>query len=835
MKKLFTLFFVLSLACSAFAGYYFDGTLVYEVYAAGTNRYAYVVNPREYPSSTLTSPITTYTGNIVIPDSICTNEECSGAYEVRYIKQGAFKNSNRVTSVSLPKYLLEIQDSAFYSNSFLTSITMRSGGVGLSKVGKHAFYNCNHMTVCNLYFNANAYIDKCAFYWCKELTSFDLTNIKEINDSAFVYCETLTSVTFDSNTFDGNIPDWCFCECSALKTVNYQGNKLFKIGENSFRYCTDLQTINANVSRIYAAGLSDCINLKSITLAQDAIIKNAALSGCIKLTEIKNFDKCGNTTLEGYEFTNCHSLKSLSLPSGLESIKQTSFFNCSGLKTLNVGLCTADLTGRYFTYCDSLESIIVHNNNTRYYGINGLIEKSTNTLVLGTTKGNLYDAKIQPGLITIETIGDSAFYGRNITEVTLPLTLRSINGYAFSNTKLKNIYIPNTVQNIGELAFYNTPLEKIILGKNVNIIGYNAFGNCSNLTSIVSTSINPCDVSFTADNKSNITVEVDYPYINTYKADPNWKDMNIVESDEYDNGFFYYLDNNEAIITTIDTIDSKCYYTTFPTDTIVFPEYIRYKGIDYPVTKIDYKSFYFSYPWMDRSKIIVFPSTMKEIGDYAFFYSKIKSVVLNNGIKRIGNLAFSLCDLQEINLPASITEIGEGAFAATSIKEITIPNKVQTIKDGTLSMCGKLKKVNIGKAVTNIEKGAFTYSPNIRTITCKSVTPAVFESTTFTDNFVAELKDSARLIVPEVALADYQNAPVWQEFLDIQGKTELNPTAVEEAVIENLWVENGTVHYDGEFRIYDVVGRDVTNLNGNLNGIYIIRTDKAVQKVSITK
>ena len=226
---------------------------------------------------------------------------------------------------------------------------------------------------------------------------------------------------------------------------------------------------------------------------------------------------------------------------------------------------------------------------------------------------------------------------------------------------------------------------------------------------------------------------------------------------------------------------------------------------------------------------------MKEIDDEAFYNSNLNNVIFNDGLETIGKLAFSFAHLKVLNLPTSVTEIGEGAFAGNFFTSVSIPNNVTTIKKSTFSWCSNLERIDIGKKVTNIEKDAFTYSPNIRTIICKNVTPAVFESTTFTDNFNEIIKDSARLVVPEVALTDYQNAPVWQEFLDIQGKTELNPTAVEEAVIENLWVENGTVHYDGEFRIYDVVGRDVTNLNGNLNGIYIIRTDKAVQKVSITK
>ena len=765
MKKLFTLFFVLSLACSAFAGryyydgtvevlhnnrhqhpfagrYYYDGTLVYWLTSGVTGRYAYVCNPRVYPGST---PITPYTGNIVIPDSISTSEEGIDAYEVRYIDQGAFKNST-ITSITLPKFVQSINDSAFYACRNLTSVTMKNGSTGIRNIYEFAFYKCDKMTNCSLTFDdiAGGFIFKKAFRYCEALTSINLNNVVFLGEGVF--------------------------------------------------------------------------------------------SDCTKLVRVTNLNHANITTLPKMLFYNCSSLKSIDIPGNVRSIGDYAFENCRSLKEVDLDTCTADINATMFKTCDSLETFYVSYKNKRYSGGYGLIDKTTKTLVVGSTNGNLGDKIINSNDYPIETIGDSAYYGRNITEIILPLTLRSINKRAFANTKLKNIYIPNTVQNIGRYAFYNTPLEKIILGENINTIGFCAFDNCSNLTSIVATSINPCDVSFTADNQANITVEVDSPYINTYKADPYWKNMNIVESDEYDNGFFYYLDNNEATITTIDTIYNKCYYSLFQNDTIVIPEYVSYQGVNYPVSKIGYKAFYNTYPLSkNQQKVIKLPSSLKEIDDEAFYNSNLNNVIFNDGLETIGKLAFSFAHLKVLNLPTSVTEIGEGAFAGNLFTSVSIPNNVTTIKKSTFALCSNLERIDIGKKVTNIEKDAFTYSPNIRTIICKNVTPAVFESTTFTDNFNEIIKDSARLVVPEVALTDYQNAPVWQEFLDIQGKTELNPTAVEEAVIENLWVENGTVHYDGEFRIYDVVGRDVTNLNGNLNGIYIIRTDKAVQKVSITK
>ena len=56
-------------------------------------------------------------------------------------------------------------------------------------------------------------------------------------------------------------------------------------------------------------------------------------------------------------------------------------------------------------------------------------------------------------------------------------------------------------------------------------------------------------------------------------------------------------------------------------------------------------------------------------------------------------------------------------------------------------------------------------------------------------------------------------------------------TALEDAVIPSLRVVDGAVVCDEPYTIYDMSGRDVTNQNGNLQGVYIVRTTKGAVKV----
>ena len=59
-------------------------------------------------------------------------------------------------------------------------------------------------------------------------------------------------------------------------------------------------------------------------------------------------------------------------------------------------------------------------------------------------------------------------------------------------------------------------------------------------------------------------------------------------------------------------------------------------------------------------------------------------------------------------------------------------------------------------------------------------------------------------------------------------------TAIKNVIIDNsVYATNGTVYAEGEFQIFSVAGQNVTELNGQLNGIYVVKTAKGIQKVAV--
>ena len=85
----------------------------------------------------------------------------------------------------------------------------------------------------------------------------------------------------------------------------------------------------------------------------------------------------------------------------------------------------------------------------------------------------------------VTEIGGSAFYGKKVKSVTLPMGLKSIGDNAFMSSTISEINIPATVTNIGKQAFSNIPtLKTISVPNSVKTIGLSCFVMCTGLTEV---------------------------------------------------------------------------------------------------------------------------------------------------------------------------------------------------------------------------------------------------------------------------------------------------------------------------------------------------------------
>lgn len=113
-----------------------------------------------------------------------------------------------------------------------------------------------------------------------------------------------------------------------------------------------------------------------------------------------------------------------------------------------------------------------------------------------------------------------------------------------------------------------------------------------------------------------------------------------------------------------------------------------------------------------KSGNYIIPSTVKSIGDYAFFScAGLTSVTIPPSVTAIGNWGFSRClGLLSVNIPAAVTTIGECAFLdCSSLAAIDIPTSVTSIGMSAFAGCTRLSSVTLAESVTTIAKNTFTF------------------------------------------------------------------------------------------------------------------------------
>jgi hypothetical protein len=115
------------------------------------------------------------------------------------------------------------------------------------------------------------------------------------------------------------------------------------------------------------------------------------------------------TTIGSYAFSNCSSLTTIEIGSGVTTIGYWAFRGCSSLTTIEIPSSVTAIGSNAFDGCSSLTSINVDLANTQYSSIDGvLFNKAQNTLVAYPADKIGTSYTIPSG---VTTIGDSAFYG----------------------------------------------------------------------------------------------------------------------------------------------------------------------------------------------------------------------------------------------------------------------------------------------------------------------------------------------------------------------------------------------------------------------------------------
>jgi hypothetical protein len=255
---------------------------------------------------------------------------------------------------------------------------------------------------------------------------------------------------------------------------------------------------------------------------------------------------------------------------------------------------------------------------------------------------------------------------------------------------------------------------------------------------------------------------------------------------------------------------------------------------------------------------VALPSTLKQIGDYAFYLSAISGVTFNEGLERLGGHAFSGCKLKSVVLPNSCVNFGDGSQFSTnleleyihlpegmteipfgfakgciSLKEINIPDNVSVINHDAFLSCEQLQSLELPEGVKSVYFNAFSGLKaieemvfpssleflginsceawsNVKRIYCKALVPPTCDTSDdgrtpfgkIEDEYAGDTPKSTPLYVP-VGTGDlYRNAAGWSYFTNIIETNDFPGASVERISAEQPVRDNS---------IYDLLGRKVTH------------------------
>ena len=465
-----------------------DGLFEYEVKENGTgSEYQCGVRITRYkgPDS----------GEVVIPKTI-------EGYEVKWIgypwQDKAFQGCTGITSIVIPDSVISIDRFAFSDCTSLAEITVSPDNKNYSSVdGVLLNKDGSELIVYPKGNGRSAYtvpdgvtsISGSAFSGCTSLAEIVIPDsVTSIGGYAFSGCTSLSKVKLSNNL--RIIQERTFYDCTSLAEIvipdsvtEIRGRIDTEYYGGAFIGCTSLSKVKLsnNLAKIGMYTFSDCTSLKDITIPDSVTsIDGSAFSGCTSLSKVNLPKKL--TTIDGGIFRDCTSLKEIVIPDSVTSIGGSAFSGCTSLAEIDIPDSVTSIGGDSFSGCTSLAEIVIPDSVTSigrsaFKGCTSLskvdLSKKLTTIEAYTFSGcsSLESIVIPDGVTAIGTWSEyeNTYYGSS-----------------FSGCKsLKEIVIPDSVTAIGDSAFYGcTSLSKLKLSNNLRIIQERTFSGCTSLAEI---------------------------------------------------------------------------------------------------------------------------------------------------------------------------------------------------------------------------------------------------------------------------------------------------------------------------------------------------------------
>lgn len=331
-------------------------------------------------------------------------------------------------------------------------------------------------------------------------------------------------------------------------------------------------------------------------------------------------------------------------------------------------------------------------------------------------------------------IGNLAFQGNNLKEVTLPEGVFYVATNGFSrNPNLKEVTFPSTIKLIGNSAFAACAIEKLNFSENTDfplaIDNIAFFNNKIKSVWLPDKTEKVTNMAF----RSNTGVENGIVHLYIPKTKGNYVDNNAYQKPfvgdaipaeawaEKPWGTAHFIFDGTTITGLSESGKIKIQNDTnlvLPDQNAAGEDVTAIGNGTNGVGTFGYKAADCTVYAPDSVKL---PAKLESIGNFAFsavvdtktseVKHGVKAVVFPETLKTIGNTAFQNAPLTEVSLPDSVTSVGSGAFTNTE-KATTHIEKVKLSKGMTAIPAGmftnqKVKNVEIPEGIKTIGKRAF--------------------------------------------------------------------------------------------------------------------------------
>lgn len=609
-----------------------------------------------------------------------------------------------VTEVVIPDGVEEIQKYAFYNCSGLQKVTI----LGEVKfIREYAFYNDVKLAEINL--EKVLGIGEKSFYGCEKLNNIDVTKTYAMGVEAFANCKSLETIDI---TALRNAGRGVFRGCEKLSTVVMDGQGRTKLAESMFAESGLVDVTITEKIQIPDSCFARCKDLEKVTITENLVsIGNLAFCECPLLSD---FTMQNVGTIGEQAFYDCESLTAFTLPDCDVSIGRYAFLDCENLAsiTLQANTDIINIDGSILRRTEdvtgtpkAIEFTVAANNNN--YSVSAdkllLLDKSGETIILASPELS--------GVYTIaasyKKIGNGAFGGTKITELTVAGTNVEIGEYAFDSCMLlEKVTFPSSLPTdgsikIGNRAFNNTQsLETVVNLEVVKTIGNYAFAN-SGITEV--TVGDGADCGEGAFFRSAIvTANLGRGAVFGMGAFQNCKSLTTVNMD-YDIHFGASCFTGDTKLETIDLskysarIEDETFYgcTSLTKAELTNVTHIgRYAFSDcsalvtlsMPKVKVIGEGAFARYENSGRAPVITkvtLPATLEQLDEGVFYgCMSLTQVEILSNLEKIENYMFGYCEaLKTVKLPDTVKEIGTFAFAGDmSLTEINL-GKVETFGD----------------------------------------------------------------------------------------------------------------------------------------------------------